>query len=221
MLTGEAILGGTFNPVHVGHIRLGLEVAEALGLARVWLTPCAVPPHKPPVGLLPFDLRVDLLREALRGVPLLDVNTLEGELEGPSYTSASLEEWNRRHPGPKPYFVLGVEDFAALDTWKRGAELPLLAHLVVVPRAGSDRALFDESVRRYWPGTRSDGEATVNLAGGGQCTFLPVPRLDVSASFLRERWLAGRAAHGLTPPSVLAALEARREDVARIWRAIA
>ena len=62
------ILGGTFNPVHNGHLRLAVEVGEALGLERVLLTPCASPPHKTSNGLLPFDLRVAFLREAVRGI---------------------------------------------------------------------------------------------------------------------------------------------------------
>ena len=78
-LTSEAmpsvgILGGTFNPVHNGHLRLAVEVGEALGLERVLLTPCASPPHKTHDGLLPFALREAFLREAVRGIPLLEVS---------------------------------------------------------------------------------------------------------------------------------------------------
>lgn len=225
-MSGIGIMGGTFNPVHIGHIRHAVEVGEALGLDKVLLTPAAVPPHKSGRGLLPFALRVELVRAAVAGVPRLGVNTLEGELDGPSYTYVSLEEWRKRH-GVEPYFLMGVEDFTALDSWYRGLELPRLAHLVVVPRAGSDRDIFRAAVRRYWP----DGilcacpvdtppavcRETVRLPGGGLCTFLSVPRLDVSASFVRERWLAGRELHGLLPGGALAALVARREEVDHIW----
>lgn len=224
------LLGGTFNPVHAGHIRHALEVGEALGLERVLLTPAALPPHKSGTGLLPFALRVDLVRAAVRGVPRLGVNTLEGELEGPSYTYASLVLWRKRHPGVTPFFLMGVEDFATLRAWHRGLELPGLAHLVVVPRAGSDRELFHAVLERCWPGAvagavcadRTEnapcpGRESVRLPDGGTCDFLPVPRLDISSSFVRERWLAGRDIHGLTPDDVLDGLEAHRDEVRRAW----
>lgn len=101
------LLGGTFNPVHAGHIRHALEVGEALNLERVLLTPAAVPPHKAAAGLLPFALRVELARAAARGASRLGVNTLEGELDGPSYTFVSLRAWRERHPGVTPFFLMG------------------------------------------------------------------------------------------------------------------
>lgn len=227
---GPGILGGTFNPVHAGHIRHALEVGEALGLGHVLLTPAALPPHKPGDGLLPFDLRVELVRAAVRGVPRLGVNTLEGELDGPSYTYVSLALWRKRHPGVMPFFLMGVEDFATLHAWHRGLELPRLARLVVVPRAGSDRDLFHAVLERCWPGAVTEtvcadqtagapcpGRESVRLPGGGTCDFLPVPRLDISSSFVRERWLAGRDIHALAPDGVIHGLEARREEVRRAW----
>ena len=158
------ILGGTFNPVHNGHVRHAIEVAEALGLDRVLLMPCAMPPHKESAGLLPFDLRVELLRAAVHGIPFLDVETLEGELEGPSYTWRTLNEWARLHPGePLPYFMMGAEAFAALDTWNHGLKLPHVAHLVMVPRGGDDGSVFHESIRSFWPGLRESPDRCLLL----------------------------------------------------------
>ena len=226
MRTG--ILGGTFNPVHNAHLRHAIEVGESLGLERVLLTPCATPPHKTRSGILPFNLRVQLLQAAVQDIPLLEVNTLEGELTGPSYTYDSLREWNRRHNSAGdglPYFMMGAESFAALDTWKHGLELPRLARLVMVPRGGEDGGIFYESIRTFWPGSLPDGQdvpvarETVELAGGGCCTYLPVPRLDISATFVRARWLSGRSIAGLVPQGVLALLEKYRDDVTRCWTA--
>lgn len=248
------ILGGTFNPVHNGHLRHAVEVGEALGLERVMLTPCASPPHKSMNELLPFELRVAFLREAVRGLPMLDVSTLEGDLEGPSYTWASLSEWHRRYGAPvaeadgaggvragdmmpdaaaRPYFMMGAESFAALDTWRRGLEMPKLAHLVMVPRGGEERALFRANVRRFWPETVLPEDAgmdgvcdpfqseTVNLAGaiagGGSCTFLPVPRLDISSTFVRQRWREGRSLAGLVPKTVLAMMKEEEATLKAVW----
>lgn len=248
------ILGGTFNPVHNGHLRHAVEVGEALGLTRVMLTPCASPPHKSMSELLPFELRVAFLREAVRGLPMLEVSTLEGDLEGPSYTWASLSEWHRRHSAPvaetdgpngvragdmlpeaeaRPFFMMGAESFAALATWRRGLEMPKLAHLVMVPRGGEDRALFHTSIRRFWPDTvlpedaGMDGSAdpfqseTVILVGpctgGGSCTFLPVPRLDISSTFVRQRWREGRSLAGLVPKGVLALMKEHESTLKAVW----
>jgi nicotinate-nucleotide adenylyltransferase len=99
-----------------------------------------------------------------------------------------------------------------------------VAHLVVVPRAGSDRELFYASIERYWPGTsikarkqQAEGKQSMQLNNGGWCTYLTVPRLDVSASFIRERWLAGRNLAGLVPEGVQAVLAEHKESVTRIW----
>ena len=220
---GTGILGGTFNPVHNGHIRLAVEAAEALGLERVLLMLCASPPHKGTGNLLPFALRAELVRAAVKSVPFLGVETLEGELPGPSYSWRTLLEWGMRHEGEKPYFLMGAESFAALDTWKRGRELPLFAHLVMVPRAGEDGRVFYESIRAFWPGSLPDGRCapssreTVRLAGGGQCTFLPVPRLDISSTFIRRRYLEGRSLLGLMPEEEIALLHAHENLVASSW----
>ena len=101
------ILGGTFNPVHIGHLRLATAVAEALRLKHVDLMPCAVPPHKADSGLLSFEMRVSLLQGALETPPnaapsdaRLQVSTLEGELPHPSYTWNLITEWRKRHTSP-------------------------------------------------------------------------------------------------------------------------
>ena len=225
-MSGIGILGGTFNPVHNGHLRHALEAGEALGLDRVFLSPCAVPPHKGGSGILPFDLRVDMVRAAVDSIPLLEVDTLEGEMELPSYTWRTLQEWNRRHPQPDgslPYFMMGAESFSALDRWYHGLELPSLAHLVMLPRDGEDGRVFYESIRRFWPGSLEEdrpfpgARETVVLAGGGKCTFLPAPRLDISSTFIRERWLAGRSVAGLVPEAALRVLETHAMEVCRCW----
>lgn len=221
------LLGGTFNPVHNGHIRHALEAGEVMRLDRVLLTPAAVPPHKSSAGLLPFALRVDLARAATEeggdAGCRLGVNTLEGELDGPSYTFVSLTAWRGRHPGVTPFFLMGMEDFTLLHTWRRGLELPRLARLVVVSRAGAERELFRAALERHWPGAVPGADAfapgveCMRLPGGGTCFFVPVPRLDISSSLVRDRWLAGRDIRGLVPDAVLRVMETREEEIRRAW----
>lgn len=214
-----AILGGTFNPVHVGHLRFALEAVQRLDLSRVELTPCAVPPHKSAAGLLPFDLRTALLQAAVEGEPQLAVSTLEAELTPPSYTYNLLKAWADAH-GDTPVFVLGDEDFRCLDSWRDGLRLAELADLVVVPRAGQGAQLFRQAVARFWPDApviRQDDLLVTSCAPERQCLYLPLPRLDISASQVREGWLRGDNLRFLMPDAVLHLLRTHRDEVAKFW----
>ena len=251
---GIGILGGTFNPVHGAQIRHAVEVRERLNLDLVLLMPNSVPPHKAARGLLPFELRVDLLRAATEGIPGLEISTLEGELEGPSYTWRSLEEFRRRGLVSRPqdlYLMLGVEDFAQLLTWKRGLELPAFANLVVVPRQDSGRQLFNRAGSTFWPeiwpcpvsGPQNDPgrlagrisfpyRNTVSdpqndlirldvslepLFPGMRCIYMPLPRMDITATEIRRRWLARRCLNILVPDAELALMQKHESLLRDIW----
>lgn len=240
------ILGGTFNPVHSAHVRHAVEVGEKLGLDRVLLMPNAVPPHKAARGLLPFELRVELLRAAVSGIPLLEVCTLEGELESPSYTWRSLAEFHRRGVVSRPedlYLMLGVEDFAQLGSWARGLELPAYANLVVVPREGSGRRVFEAAGSRFWPDVwpkvwsgrekrgsgpeapdipdAEDSERVdvplVPLFPGTRCVYMPLPRMDINATEIRRRWREGRCLNALLPDAELALMRKYDAQLQKAW----
>lgn len=218
------ILGGSFNPVHVGHLRLAIEVGEATGLPlpldRVDLVPCAQPPHKPMRGLLPFDLRVELLRAAVRDEPGLGVNDIEGQRPGPSYTWHTLEAYKRCHPSTRLLFIVGGEDFGALAQWYRGQELPRLADIAMVPRADFAQAAFRHEATRHWPEARIVQNAAnlyAELPWGARLIYLPLPRLDISASSVRRRWLDRRSVRFLVPEAALTVLEARRPEITTCW----
>ena len=224
------ILGGTFNPVHIGHLPLPTAVAEALRLPRVELMPCAVPPHKADAGLLPFEMRVSLLEGALETPPnglqreeRLQVSTLEGELPHPSYTWNLLTEWRKRHTSETPLFILGGEDFAHLDTWRNGLQLPYLSHFVVVPRCHADENAFRSTLARHWPTAKltqdsENGLLAAAISDETSCLFLPLPHLDISASLIRAKWLLGESIRYLTPDPVIEILDTYREDVRHCWR---
>lgn len=223
-----AILGGTFNPVHSGHLRLALEVAEGLRLARVELTPCAVPPHKAAEGLLPFELREAFLRAALENPPSTDgphiaISTLEAELPPPSYTANLLTAWAELR-GEPPLFVLGDEDFACLHSWRDGLSLPDMADFAVVPRSGTGSRLFVETVSRRWPDLHPEpftpvpNAQFVRFASGRACVYLPLPRLDISASQVRKHWCLGQNPRYLVPDAVLRLMHAHKMELCRAWQ---
>ena len=122
---GRAILGGSFNPPHVGHLRLAVEAREALG---------------------------DLVRGALAPLPWLRCNRLEALRDGPSYTWDTLQAYRAAEPDTDFYFLLGSPDFALLPTWHRGLELPRLCHFVVVPRGDLTAEEFTDMAGALCPG---------------------------------------------------------------------
>jgi len=220
------IFGGTFNPVHLGHMRLVVEVLESVRPARLDLLPSARPPHKGGRRLLPFELRVDLLRTATEGMDTVFVNTLENERDTPSYTVDTLRIYKEREPGFRLFFILGAEDFSAISTWQQWEMLPHLADIVVVPRSGAAQEVFSDTVRDLWPKAAAipppyaladAAYAIPGIADAGVFVHLPLPRLDIRAELIRERLLAGRSARFLVPDAVHELLQQHPESIA-IWK---
>lgn len=217
MKTG--LLGGTFNPVHIGHLRLALEVGETLGLDRVELIPAKVPPHKSDEAILPFELRADLLDLAVEQSPLLRVNRVEKELPVPSYTYDTLVHLNKTRPEDEFYFITGVEGFMEFPTWHRWEEIPLVANLVVADRGGYDLDRAVDTGKVFFLGEKVSCKTwpTIKIRGGKRIIFLPVPKLEISSTEIREKWLAGRDLSWLVPETVLAGLAAGEKDVHKVW----
>lgn len=213
------ILGGCFNPVHNGHLRLAVEVREDLGLDRVDLMPAFVPPHKPGDGMLPFELRAALAEAAAQGAPGLGVSRIEAGRPGPSFTVDTLAALRASRPEDELWFVLGAGDLFALPEWHRGEEIPSLANLAVAGRGGAGPDSVDRFVAAQWPGAVAEEPGTWRLQWGTRVRLVPLERLDVSASLVRRRWLAGRSLLGLVPAAVERALEEQAELVRRVWSA--
>lgn len=211
-------LGGTFNPVHIGHVRLALEMAEALSLARVELIPAARPPHKPGEGMLPFELRAELLSLAVEGIEGVAVNLMEADRPGPSYTWDTLTELVRLHPGADIHFIMGAVDLVNLHLWRRGPELGTLANLAVSTRDSLGR----DEVAAYLAdhpelGCEPFGPGKWLMPSGNCVELVDVPRLDISASFIRERFRRGSNLRYLVPPGVEGHINRLRSQVLEVW----
>lgn len=220
------IYGGSFNPVHSGHLRAALEASEALRLDRVDIVPAARPPHKPDQPMLGFAARERLLRAAVADLPGLCVNVLEAARPGPSYTWDTLTRYREQEPGAELFFIMGALDLPGLGFWRRGFELGGLAHLVVHCREG----LGLDGIRAYLAG---DGAGLVagpravepgisavaawDTPGGNGLYCLEIPRLDISASLVRQRFLSGRSIRFLVPDAVWRELVAMRDEAVRAW----
>ena len=197
-----AILGGTFDPVHLGHLRVAWEAAEALD-AEVRLLPAHVPPHRPP-PLANAAQRVAMLEAALAGQQRLTLDTRELRRNGASYTFDTLCELRGEMAAAQALILLlGADAFAGLPTWHRWRELFEHAHLVVLTRPGHNAPLPAELSAEIAP-RRVASCAELGGAPAGKVLDLPVTPLEISASAVRALLAAGREPRWLLPDALCA-----------------
>ena len=209
------LLGGSFNPVHIGHLRLALEVGEKMELAEVHLVPAYIPPHKGR-NVLPFEWRAEMLEQSIQGVDGLKINLMEKERSEPSYTYVTLKSFLRRDPETELFFILGSLDLLTVPQWFKGKELPYLAHFVVADRHGQPEDEIDEFVTSFWSAHKmTSGEWSIK--GGKRIYFFSLPRLDISSSLVRRKWLKKERITFLVPDAVECFLLKKMEQVKKYW----
>jgi len=203
------ILGGTFNPIHLAHLCIAETVYEACGLDRVLFLPAATPPHKEVAADVPFDLRMEMVRAAVKGHRGFDVSDLECRQPGKNYSVHTLELLRRDYPGAELYFIIGLDSFRDLPDWKDYEKLFELTHLVVVTRPGIDSAeplgLLPVAVQKQF--CYSCSPATWRHKKGKSLIFLNETPLGISSTDIRQRVAAGRSIRYLVPPEVAALIE--------------
>lgn len=196
-----AVFGGTFDPVHFGHLRPALEVAEILGLDQVRLVPARVPPHRGDPGTS-SEHRLAMLERALAGQDRLVVDRRELDREGPSYSVDTLASLRAEFPDHALALVVGEDAFASLSSWHRWSELTELGHLVVMTRPGAQRVL-DAALEDLSARCRVPDAATLRRSPAGGLLVADVTPLDISASGIRQLLAAGRDPRWLLPDAVL------------------
>lgn len=198
------ILGGTFDPVHIGHLRAAIEMRDALDLAEVRLVPAHVPPHRaqPAAGA---EHRLALLRLAVRGVPGLAVDDRELGRAGPSYTVDTLTALRAELGARSLCLLVGDDAFRGLPTWHRWQALFDLAHVVVMrrplPPGGTDT--LPAELTRFLRGREAHGVAALAGSPAGLVWQQAIPPLDVSATRIRALLRAGHGARFLMTDSCL------------------
>lgn len=197
-----AVYGGTFDPVHLAHMRAAEEAAEEVGLTKVLFMPAATPPHRYRVGA-GVEERLAMLRLATADNPLFGVSTLEAELGGTSYTVRTLEELRRLHPDAEIFFLIGADAFFFLHTWHEPMRLFDLADFVVMARPRSPHAALQEYMqKRLDPTFTLDDDGWVRLPGGHGAKRVPTTLLSISSTAIRYRARAGRSIRYLVHPAV-------------------
>lgn len=202
------VLGGTFDPVHFGHLRLAEEAREALDLAQVLWIPAGRPPHRNPPRAAAAD-RLEMVRLAISGNPHFAIDDAEAGAGAPSYTVPTLERLRALHGGRPLVLVLGSDAFLGLPSWHRWRELFGLAHIAVATRPGFELAAEEMSTdlaEEFAPRLGNDPAVLKNAAAGRIAPFAMTP-LAISASLIRARIAAGLSVRYLLPDPVRGYIE--------------
>ena len=190
------LLGGTFNPPHVGHMLCAQEALAALELDRVLLVPVNTPPHKAMPADPGPEVRAELCRLAVADAAGIEVSAIEVERPGPSYTVDTLRALHDADPGDQLTFIAGADQACGLPGWREPAAVLELADLAVAEREAWRR----EDVR----------EALAGFPGAAErVRFFSMPRVDVSSSLVRARVADGRPIRWLVPDAVVRAIAER------------
>jgi nicotinate-nucleotide adenylyltransferase len=185
------IFGGTFDPVHLGHLIMAEQSREQALLDEVWFVPSARPPHKLDRPVTPFDRRAEMLQLAVAGHKSFRVETLERDRPGPSYTADTLADLHAREPEAELFLILGADSLVDLPRWYEPRRVAELATLLVLARPGWD----------VWPSAQL-AEALGVEEGRVRLQRVISPLIEISSRDLRGRAAAGRSLRYLVPRAV-------------------
>ena len=203
------ILGGTFNPIHVGHLAAAEEVRERLDLARILFIPSFLPPHKDDEAIPPAAQRLAMVKIAIAGNPQFSLSDIEVQRGGKSYTVDTVTDLHRAYPGAEFFFITGLDSFLDIQTWKDWERLLGLCSFVVLSRQGH---AFTDLVN--FPFMKTSKQKLEVLDSGEQARIKAetpagmsiwleqVPLYDISSTDIRKRIRQGRSIKYLLPDEV-------------------
>ena len=199
------LLGGTFNPIHLGHLRAAVEVREAFNLDKVFLIPSASPPHKDPKEIPAAEDRLEMVRLAVRNQPALEASAVELSRPGPSYTIDTLQWFHHRFgPDCSVHFIIGFDAFSEIATWKDYQALFATARFIVTARSGTQlqdlQGIIDTHVSPAYEYDQAD--RTFRHPDWLPISSTAVTRFDISGTQIRNCIAARRSIAFLVPRSV-------------------
>lgn len=209
------IFGGTFDPVHCGHLRVALEVMEETGLDQVIFVPAGVPPHKSRPDIASAEDRLEMVRLACGGFAGFEVSSLELERTGPSYTVDTLLNFSSSYQDEADiFFIMGMDAFFQFHTWREPEKIIGLASLVIMTRPGLQSAheSEDKAIEHYLRDSLKASYSQSDFRSGSASVFshpelrdiylLRVTDLDISGTRIRELAANGRSLSFLVPEGV-------------------
>lgn len=186
-----AILGGSFNPVHYGHLKMAEAAMESSHFSKVLFIPTGTPYHKEQKSLLPFSDRLKLLELAIENCPDFSFSPIEGEREGNSYTFDTVRELLWQNPTESYSLLIGTDQFLTLRSWHKIAELGKLVDFYIANRNG-------EMAFSTFQKEKEALEKELSL----HCKLFPMPAIDLSSTEIRNRLKEGKSIHGMLPKPV-------------------
>ena len=186
-----AILGGSFNPVHYGHLKMAEAAMESSHFSKVLFIPTGTPYHKEQKSLLPFSDRLKLLELAIENCPDFAFSPIEGEREGNSYTFDTVRELLRQNPTNSYSLLIGTDQFLTLRSWHKIKELGKLVDFYIANRNGEmSFSTFQKEKEAL--------EKELSL----HCKLFPMPAIDLSSTEIRNLLKEGKSIHGMLPKPV-------------------
>jgi nicotinate-nucleotide adenylyltransferase len=199
------ILGGTFDPIHLGHLRSAEEISQELDLEKVYLIPSASPPHKTNEAITPFHHRLAMTRLAADMSPCLEALDLEGRRTGHSYSIETLRELHLAFgPDAEIFFVLGMDAFLEIKTWKEYEHLFDYAHFVIITRAGFERVTHKEALSALDIGIKptATDPSVFSAPSGKAVRIVGTTLMDISSTRIRNLVRDHRSIRFLVPENI-------------------
>lgn len=202
------IFGGTFDPIHCGHLRAAEEIRARFALDRILFIPSNTPPHKRRPGMAPAADRLAMVRSALRGRKHFAASALEVESPRTSYSIFTLAKIRKRYPGALLFFLLGTDAFLEIKTWREWRRVLDQCHFIVMTRPGTSlraaRAVLEPDFRDRMAAVRSAADIAARIAAGRTIFFFRIDALPVSSTEIRRKVGQGRSIEDLVPGGVAA-----------------
>ncbi len=203
------ILGGTFNPIHLAHLRIAEEVREACALDQVLFIPAAVPPHKTTAEEIAFAHRLAMVETAISENPYFAVSDIENRRPGKSYSVHTLEALHRERPDDEFYFIIGMDSFRDLESWKDYRRIFELCNLVVAARPGvvvdDPKNLLPIAIMKEF--CYNCASKTLRHISGTAVFFVEETFLDISSTRIRQLVGKGHSTRYLIPSAICTYIE--------------
>lgn len=213
MMGRMGLFGGTFDPVHCGHLQAGREVRSAFSLDKVLFIPSFAPPHKERAGLAPAADRLRMVELACAGEPGFEASSIEVDAGEKSYSIITLEKIRKIYPLSRVFFILGIDAFLEIDTWRDHERVLEECHFIVMTRPGFR---FEDAGRVLGGALRGrihriSGTETIDerLLESPRIFFTPIRAMDVSSTEVRRKIRASESVRGLVPEPVGEYIRAR------------
>jgi len=206
----HALFGGTFDPIHCGHLRVVEALAQQVKLARITIMPNNVPPHRPQPMASSIQ-RKEMVALAIADNPLFALDERELQRATPSYTADTLAQWREEQGYARPLaFIIGQDSLLTLPTWYHAERLLSLCHILVCRRPGYPVQMKSEEEQRWLEAHLTDDPTRLHQEPAGRIWLADTPLVDISATAIRQRLQRGQPCRDLLPEAVENYIRAHR-----------